>query len=329
MLDSAHSRDILPVRHVADEMKTLLRPQRWFAAAAPMALLACANPSEEPESPANFSGRPENAPQIEGTENKSSAAANPTQNVQLRFPRAAAPWLGVELRATDPGKAGVQITRVLSGSPAERAGLRAGDVITQLGDDPVTEPVEIADWVVRQDAGTEHPISLLRDDEPKLLRVVLEGRPEFEDRLRLELVGRRAPEIAGVATFQGEASSLHELRGRVVVLEFWASFCGVCRFLGPRLDEWHRTYQPQGAEVVGITVDPPHLGLRVAARSGMSYTLASDPEAKITETYLASQIPVVVIIDRKGIVRDAMVGYSERRISETEALIEQLIQQGS
>lgn len=250
-------------------------------------------------------------------------------HVELRFPREATPWLGVELRATKGAQAGVDVTRVLSGSPAERGGLLPGDVLLQLGETPVTEPVEVADWVASRDAGTEHPVSVLRGDEQRLFRVVLEGRPEFEDRLRLELVGRPAPEIAGVATFQGDVSSLKELRGRVVVLEFWASFCGVCRYLAPRLDDWHRTYKPQGAEVVGITVDPPHLGREVAQRTGMSYTLASDPEAKVTNTYLASQIPVVIVIDRKGIVRDAMVGYSEHRIRETEALIERLIDQRS
>jgi peroxiredoxin len=223
----------------------------------------------------------------------------------------------------------VDVTRVLAGSPAERAGLRAGDVLVQLGETAVTQPVEVSDWVVSKSAGTEHPVSVLRAKEQRLFRVVLEGRPEFEDRLRLELVGRQAPEIVGVATFQGEASSLKELRGRVVVLEFWASFCGVCRYLAPQLDAWHRTYKPQGAEVIGITVDPPHLGQQVAQRTGMSYTLASDPDGKVTSTYLASQIPVVIIIDRSGVVRDAMVGYSERRIRETETLIERLVDQDS
>jgi peroxiredoxin len=162
-----------------------------------------------------------------------------------------------------------------------------------------------------------------------LLRAELEGSPQFEDRLRLELVNRAAPEIAGVATFQGEASSLGELRGQVVVLEFWASFCGVCRFLAPRLDEWHRTYQPQGAQVVGITVDPPALGMKVARRTGMTYTLASDTNASVTRAYLASQIPVVVIIDRQGVVRDVMVGYSERRLRQTEALVVSLLDRDS
>lgn len=249
--------------------------------------------------------------------------------VALRFPRLTVPWLGIEMRASPEKEPGVEVVRILAGSPAETAGIAPGDVIVSLGQSPVLSPVTVADWVSAQEPGSNHPVTLLRQGKPRLLRVTLEGRPEYEDQLRLQFVGRPAPEIAGVATFQGEASSLSELRGQVVVLEFWASFCGVCRFLGPRLDRWHRIYQPQGAEVVGITVDPPHLGMRVAARFGMSYTLASDVDAKVTETYMASQIPAVIIIDRKGIVRDAMVGYSEARLKETEALLAELIRQES
>lgn len=287
--------------------------------------VACASNSESlrapPTSPASDRG-------LTATSTHHPRETN-SPEVELRFPRAATPWLGVELRATRGSHPGVDVTRVLSGSPAERSGLLAGDVLVQLGATPVTEPVDVADWVADEEAGTEHPVSVLRGDEQRLFRVVLEGRPEFEDRVRLELVGRRAPEITGVATFQGEVSSLKELRGRVVILEFWASFCGVCRYLAPRLDEWHRTYKPQGAEVVGVTVDPPHLGREVAQRTGMSYTLASDPDGKVTNTYMASQIPVVIVIDRDGIVRDAMVGYSESRLRETEALILRLIDQST
>lgn len=298
----------------------------WAIAIALASGVNCHPTGQGPEAPPSAPGTQSPAPA-----DTSSAHARQLlpREVELRFPREAVPWLGVELRATSGAEPGVDVTRVLSGSPAARAGLRPGDVLVQLGDAAVTEPLEVADWVAAQAAGTEHPVSLLRAGEQRLFRVLLEGRPEFEDRLRLELVGKQAPEIMGVATFQGEVSSLQELRGRVVVLEFWASFCGVCRYLAPRLDEWHRIYKPQGAEVVGITVDPPNLGREVAQRTGMSYTLASDPDGKVTNAYFASQIPVVIVIDRKGIVADAMVGYSERRIRETETLIARLIDQGS
>jgi peroxiredoxin len=230
------------------------------------------------------------------------------------------------LRATQPDQAGVEITRFLSGSPAVKPKLMAGDVLLTMDDTPAETPTDEANWVRAQRSEETFPLTILRGGASRLVRTQLEGMPQFEDRLRLALVNRKAPEIMGVATFQGDASSLRELRGQVVVLEFWASYCGVCRFLAPRLDAWHRTYNPQGTEVVGITVDTPEIGRRVAARTGMSYTLASDPDSRISRAYLASQIPAVVVIDRRGVVRDAMVGYSEGRLRETEELIEKLLE---
>lgn len=249
----------------------------------------------------------------------------PPGPVQLRYPRSSTPWLGVELRATEAAAPGVIIARVVEGSPAAAAGLRPLDVLLQMGDTPSTTPAEVSIWVREQVANSEHPLMILRGGQQTLIRVQLAGTPEFEDRLRLALVGRKAPEITGVATFQGEASSLKELRGQVVILEFWASYCGVCRYLAPVLDEWHRSYKPQGGHVIGITIDPPALGLRVAGKTGMHYTLASDPEGEISRTYLATQIPTVVIIDRGGIVRDVMVGYDRSRLEDTEDLIASLL----
>lgn len=245
--------------------------------------------------------------------------------VTLRYARQSTPWLGVELRATKHDAPGVEITRVLSGSPAHKARLAPGDVLLTLDDKPAHTPADVTAWVRSQKANETFPLTISRNGQTRLVRAELEGMPEFEDRLRLELVNRTAPEIAGVTTFQGDASSLRELRGRVVILEFWGSFCSVCRYLAPRLDEWHRTYKPQGASVVGITVDPPSLGRNTATRVGMSYVLASDVDARVTRAYMASQLPLLIIIDRNGIVRDAVVGYSAVRLRETELLIEALL----
>lgn len=266
---------------------------------------------------------------------KGSAGSQETKNrhsasevrpaVELRFPRSDTPWLGVELRATAPEEPGVMVARALPGSPAERAGLQSGDVLLTLDGQPVSEPRDVVERV--QEAGHGHTmaVAVLRDGTQRLLRVALTGKPQFEDQLRLAFVARPAPEIQGVVTFQGEASSLRELRGDVVVLEFWASWCGVCRYLAPILDEMYKDYRPLGLEVVGITDDPPELGSEVARRTGMSYTLASDTEGKAQRAYLASQIPVVFVIDRRGVVRDVMVGFSRERLTEVQELVADLV----
>ena len=245
----------------------------------------------------------------------------------LLHPRSNRAWLGVELKALPEGKAGVLVAQAFPHSPAARAGLRSGDVLLMLDARAVMRPDDVAQIVQEKDPSARIAVAYERDGVARLARVDLEGTPDFEDRVRLAFVGTQAPEIAGVTTFQGETTALSDVRGKVVVLEFWASFCGVCRYLAPTLDRWHRTYRPQGAEVIGITVDTPSEGAEVAAELGMSYTLASDGSAKTTRTYLASQVPMLVLIDKKGRVREVMVGYSTPRVRELESLLVRLLEE--
>lgn len=291
------------------------------ANAAPQSAFGDPSSSSDPTSSATDA-------QADGAQPSSIFSAQetpPPAAVALRYERSKTPWLGVELRATSAEEPGVEVVRVLPGSPAAVAQLQAGDVLMSLGELTATSPTNVSEWVRAQKPGDSQPISVLRGGKTHLVRVILEGMPEFEDRLRLAFVGKPAPEITGVVTFQGEAASLRELRGQVVVLEFWASFCGVCRFLAPVLDGWKRVYQPQGVEIIGITPDDPQRGLEVARQTGMTYTLASDPDAQVTRDYMASQIPTILILDRQNIVHDVIVGYSKVRLAEAEVLIERLL----
>lgn len=249
--------------------------------------------------------------------------------VELLHPPMPYVWLGVELKAREPAQAGVLVERVLPGSPAERAALREGDVVLYLGRQPLNTPQEVSNVIRTQTAGSTQPLVIERQGQQRLVRIQFDLMPEFEDRLRLAFVGKPAPEISGMVAFQGEVASLGALKGQVVVLEFWASFCQVCRLMGPVLDEWHRSYLSRGAQVVGITVDLPQVGLEVARRAQMGYPLGSDPDAEITRSYMASQIPTVFIIDSRGIVRDAIVGYSEERLHGARKLIEHLLGEAS
>ncbi len=259
----------------------------------------------------------------------SKAKTKKLPQVELLHPRKAHPWLGVELRARQPQLPGVRIARVLPGSPAESAQLQEGDIILSLDSQALNSPREVSAAVRAQSEASTPALLIERAGQTHLLKIRVEKMPEFEDRLRLAFVGRPAPEISGMVAFQGEVSSLKQLRGQVVILEFWASFCQVCRIMGPTLDAWHKSYLAQGAQVVGITVDLPQVGLEVARRAQMEYPLGSDPDQEITRTYMASQIPTLFIIDADGIVRDAVVGYSSERLAATEALIQRLLSERS
>jgi len=258
-----------------------------------------------------------------------TSATTSTPKITLLYPPKPFVWLGVELKARSAGLPGVLVERVVPGSPAEQAHLQTGDIVLYLGQQPLSTPEAVSSVVRDQVAGSSTPLIIERDGRQHLVRIVFELMPEFEDRLRLAFIGRPAPEISGVVAFQGEVASLRSLKGQVVVLEFWASFCQACRLLGPTLDAWHRDYLSRGAQVVGITVDLPQVGLEVARRAQMGYPLGSDPDAEVTRSYMASQIPTLFIIDSQGIVRDAIVGYSEERLSGARALIERLLSEAS
>ncbi len=253
------------------------------------------------------------------------ASSNPPSRPPLRYPRDDRPWLGVVLEDRPASAPGVTVVRVLPGSPAEGAGLRAADVLLSIDGGRVDEPRAVASAVAAVPIGRDVPLFVLRGGQERIFRARIEGTPEFEDQLRLAFVGQVAPSIDGVVTFQGSAASLRDLRGKVVVLEFWASWCAVCRYLSPVLDDWHRTYRPAGLEVVGVTTDGPARGAEVAARESMSYTLMSDAAGEVTEAYLASQVPTVFLLDRRGVIVDVMVGLDRKRTSEMRAELEGLL----
>lgn len=280
---------------------------------------SCA-PAEPPAPvPHGFEMRPEPVP----LEEPPTAAAAPA--VPLRYPASRRPWLGVEVEDLPSGLPGVRIVRVLRGSPAAEAALQPGDELLSVGGTRLDAPSDLVQALGRFGLAADVPLSVKRGSEHRVFRATLRGQPQFEDLLRLAFVGLEAPTISGVVTFQGEAASLAELRGKVVLLEFWASWCEVCRYLAPVLGRWQRMYRPAGLEVVGVTIDPPDVAAKAAARAGMSYTLASDAGGDVTENYLASQIPAVFVIDRRGIIADVMVGVAQARLDEVHALVERLL----
>lgn len=235
-------------------------------------------------------------------------------------------WLGVELALRSPESPGVLVRSVVPASPAEHAGLLKGDVILAIDGEAVNRPSEVVTAVSSHSAGERVAIAALRGDQERLLAATLEPLPNDESLLRKRYVDSAAPGLSNLKTVSGSVNpSLAELRGKVVVLEFWAEWCVPCRITAPLLSRWSDRYASEGLRVLGVTSDSVVVAAQAAERHGMTYPVFSDESGTTTLAYRAFALPTLFVIDRRGKVRDVMVGFSTSRLREVEGLVERLL----
>jgi thiol-disulfide isomerase/thioredoxin len=235
-------------------------------------------------------------------------------------------WLGIELAASSPGDPGVIVRDVLRGAPAERGGLRSGDRILSIDGEAVSRPPDVVRIVSRHHAGERVSIGLLRQGENRLLAVALGARPDETALLKSQFLGGPAPHWKDLSTVRGSLpDDLAGLRGRVVVIDFWASWCVACRLAIPTLNAWHDRYAARGLTIVGITTDPAEYAMQASVELGIGYAVASDPDGGTSRAYRAMAIPTLFVVDREGTVRDVMVGYSSDRLAEVEQKLRELM----
>ena len=142
-------------------------------------------------------------------------------------------------------------------------------------------------------------------------------------------VGLPAPGFTTTTT-TGKPLSLQSLRGKVVLVDYWATWCGPCKMAMPTLEALHRRFAPQGLAVVGISVDDPStvsLVPVVARRLGVTYTLSASPDDnnRAQAAYGVQGIPAQFLIDKKGVLRWNQEGFSYGEKQELSALIQKLL----
>jgi thiol-disulfide isomerase/thioredoxin len=243
-----------------------------------------------------------------------SAQANPAR-----------PWLGVSLD-TGPGARGAEVNHVVRGSPAHKAGVRKGDSIVGIGEQRVASGADVVRVVGARSVGDQVELRLIRDGRETVLRAVLTAFPPGEEVMRMDLVGAAAPEWTHVEPVAGAiAPDLSALRGRVVLLDFWATWCIPCQAVAPELSALQQRYGAQGLTVFGITTEDAREVASFAGRKQMRYAVGVDTEAETSRRYGVVSLPTLVAIDRRGIVREIFVGYDSSGKARVESTLRALL----
>ena len=127
--------------------------------------------------------------------------------------------------------------------------------------------------------------------------------------IRSPLVGRRAPSFA-LETLGGSSTiRLSDLRGQVVVLNFWASWCAECRLEHPALAEAWELYGDRGAVIVGVLYqDTKGAALAYAREMGGGWPLVEDPGARTALSYGVYGVPETFFIGRDGRIASKVTG---------------------
>ena len=130
--------------------------------------------------------------------------------------------------------------------------------------------------------------------------------PDFDSKYATELVkaGVQAPDFK-MKTIDGKTFKLSQLKGKTVVLDFWASWCPDCRKDAPEVVRMYKEYAPQGIEFVGVSMDTDVEAWRKACEQfGITYTQVSElkkfKETDIAKAYGVKWIPSMVVVDKEG-----------------------------
>ncbi len=220
----------------------------------------------------------------------------------------ARPWAGFTM-GTAAG--GVKVGRVLPTSPAAKAGLRSGDVIQKINGRAVTTPQQVIRITGRAKPGRTLRIQLQRGGRTlnKWLRLV--KAPGAAKLLRLYWLNQRAPGFTAPLINRSGSKSLASLRGKPVILYFWASWCDSCKLNFPKLKRLHAAYAKKGLVIFSFSQDKRASKTRHTLKLlNLPFLVGHNYRNRIGKKFNSNKIPTLIAIDRKGIIRDLVRGSS-------------------
>ncbi len=150
-------------------------------------------------------------------------------------------------------------------------------------------------------------------------RVAFRGRPS---------IGSPAPPFR-LMDLQGNSVALADFEGKVVLLNFWATWCGPCKVEMPAMEALYKGMQAQGLEILAVSVDQQGAVVTRPFQEsmGLTFPILHDSDYQVGLTYGARTLPMTYAIDRKGIIRQRVFGARDWNSPEAREAIAELLQE--
>lgn len=139
-------------------------------------------------------------------------------------------------------------------------------------------------------------------------------------------VGQPAPQFNLPSLLQNQPVSLSQFGGKVVYVDFWASWCAPCRTSFPLLNKLQQKLKDQGFEVVAINLDEdPANAEKFLKDFPVTFTILRDSNGEWADKYVVESMPTSFIVDRQGVIQNIHHGFASDDINELEQKIVQLL----
>ena len=193
-----------------------------------------------------------------------------------------------------------------------------GDVYQEIG-----EVAKAQEMLLAESSFAEKIAQVMQaTGTPSQKRAAMSGYLQVRDRsIQMGLLGAESPQIIVKEWLKGGVTSLSDLRGRVVLLEFWATWCKPCQEMFPKLKKLHEDESQNGLEVIALTRhymayagtedslrEERQLMLGMVDQHGVDFHVGVAVDERVQATFGANGLPTIVLIDRAGMIQYAGPG---------------------
>ncbi len=213
------------------------------------------------------------------------------------------PWLGISIESKPNG---VSIIQAIQGTPAEKAGLKTGDLIKKVDSVSVKEPKELIGYIQSKGVGYEVLVEFEREKKPMKLSIKLEARPDEFAVVKKQLTGKPMPDFTLEGMNEKKTFTNKDIANKVTIVEFWATWCGPCRASHARLSEFAE--KNPSIQVLAVSNEDTELIQKYIKSTKHKFTTVRDASGDLHKTFLVSAIPMTALIDKKGRIHSLSLG---------------------